>query len=425
MSHSHSSHGHGHGHGHEHGHTHARRERPSLEPKLGRLLFIDAFSGVSGDMFISGMLDLGVPLAVVQEAVSTLPLDGYRLEQGTRFRNGIAATSFDVHVDQDQPHRTWRDIDGMLGSAKLPQGVAERARAVFARLAEAEGQVHGISPNEVHFHEVGAVDAIVDIVGAAAMVTWLAPTNVLCSPLPMGHGTIRADHGVLPLPAPATVTCLRGVPTYGVDVEGEMVTPTGAAIISTFADGFVRWPSIEIERAGFGSGSKDWGDRPNLIRMVVGTETAEASASSSGTHTIIETNVDDMTGELAGHTIAKLMNLGALDVWATPSTTKKGRPGLVLSVLVGKPRAVELEQAVLRETTSLGVRLYDVTRLERPRTMSEVRTRFGLIPLKVAGGGFGADQVKPEFDACVKAAEEHGVTVREVLAEIGRVVGSQ
>ncbi|MFW5740661.1 MAG: nickel pincer cofactor biosynthesis protein LarC [Myxococcota bacterium] len=407
-------------HQHDHGHHHHAVPGEPLAAKSGRVLFIDAFSGVSGDMFISGLLGLGAPLGVVEEAVGLLPLDGYRLEQGTRVRNGIAAASFHVHVDTHQPHRNWHDIDAMLARSELPESVVQRARSVFRRLAEAEGCVHGISPEDVHFHEVGAVDAIVDIVGASALVAWLAPAHIVCSPLPIGHGTVRAAHGLLPLPAPATVTCLQGLPTYGIDVAGETVTPTGAAIVGTFAESFARWPTIAIERMGFGSGSKDWGDRPNLIRMVVGSSAAHPIHSASGTHAVIEANVDDMTGELAGHVIETLLGFGALDVWVTACTTKKGRPGMVLSVLVEEPRAVELEQAVLRESTSLGVRRYDVTRLERPRFTKSVTTRYGDIPVKVSGGGFGADQVKPEFDACVRAAAEHGVSVREVVAEVTR-----
>jgi len=368
-------------------------------------------------MFLSGMIDLGVPLDVIHEAIAPLGMQAYRIEAGLRARHAITAASFTVHVDEDQPHRTWKHIDEMIASASLPAGVADRARIVFRRLAEAEGRVHGIPAEEVHFHEVGAVDAIVDIVGACACIAWLQPKRALCSPLPIGRGTIRAAHGVLPLPAPATVACLQGVPTYGVDVDGETVTPTGAAIVSALMDGFVHWPTMVVERMGFGSGSKDWPNHPNLVRMVLGTEPNQDHDVASGTHTVIETNIDDMTGELAGHAIRALLDLGALDVWVTPTTTKKGRPGLVLSVLADRHRAVAIEQGVLRETTSLGVRMVPVTRLERPREERQVTTRFGVIPVKVAGGGFGADQVKPEFDACVQAAKEHGVSVREVAAE--------
>lgn len=412
MSHDHHHHHHGH-------HHHEHAPRPALKQDAGRILFIDAFSGVSGDMFISGLLDLGVPFDVLRDAVSALSLDGYRLERSTRSRSGITATAFDVIVERDQPHRHWNDIDAMLASCPLRDAVKSRARAVFRKLAEAEGHIHGIPPEQVHFHEVGAVDAIVDILGAAALLEWLAPSRVVCSPLPMGHGTIVAGHGVLPLPAPATVACLRGVPTYGVDVEGELVTPTGAAIVSTFADSFVRWPDMVIERDGFGSGTKEWPNRPNLIRMVVGRESDDSNVVS-GTLTVLEANVDDMTGELAGHAVSALMAAGALDVWVTPSTTKKGRPGLVLSVLAAPGQESVLQRAVLEQTTSLGVRSYDVRRLERPRKMQSVSTRFGDIPVKVGGGGFGSDQVKPEFDACVRAAEDHGVTVREVVAEVLR-----
>jgi hypothetical protein len=296
--------------------------------------------------------------------------------------------------------------------------VKDLARRIFRKLGEAEASVHRTPIEDVHFHEVGAVDAIVDIVGAAACLVYLG-ADVSASPLPMGRGFVKARHGVLPLPAPATVSCLRGVPTYSVDVDAELVTPTGAAIISTVARRFERWPSFAPERVGWGAGSRPVPDRPNLLRVVLGkpsgTMTNEGS-SPSGTHVVLEANIDDMSGELAGHAIAQILAAGALDAWALPSTMKKGRPGIVLSALAETGSADTIAAVILRETSTLGVRHIASTRTERPRKLIEVNTVYGPIPVKISEGPFGPAVVKPEFDACVAAATRHGVPVRVVLA---------
>jgi uncharacterized protein (TIGR00299 family) protein len=265
---------------------------------------------------------------------------------------------------------------------------------------------------DVHFHEVGAVDAIVDIVGAAAAISFLG-AQVQASPLPMGRGFVNAQHGVLPLPAPATVRCLIGVPTYGVDLDAELVTPTGAAIVATAASEFVRWPSISPQAVGFGAGSRELPDRPNLLRVVVGEPTLSIV---TGAHVLIEANVDDMSGELAGHALVALMEAGAVDAWATATTMKKGRPGLCLSALSPRACADDVAGAFLRETTTIGVRRHDVSRVERPRQQVVVETSYGPIAVKVSGGPHGPPQVKPEFDACATAARAHGVPVRLVVA---------
>ncbi|MEO6575097.1 MAG: LarC family nickel insertion protein, partial [Polyangiaceae bacterium] len=260
-----------------------------------------------------------------------------------------------------------------------------------------------------HFHEVGAIDAIVDIVGSAAALDYLGAT-VVVSPLPMGRGFVKARHGTLPLPAPATVSCLAGFETYDGALEFEFVTPTGAAIIAANATHSSRWPTMSPERVGWGAGHANLRDRPNLLRIVLGSAPA-----LGGDHTVIETNVDDATGELVASTIEALFAEGALDVWATPITMKKGRPALTVSALVPRVRAEAVAHAMLRETTSLGVRRYDVSRVERPRRSIDVVTPFGPIAVKIAEGPFGPPQIKPEFDACLAAAKKHQVPVREVL----------
>ncbi|WP_245678487.1 nickel pincer cofactor biosynthesis protein LarC [Chondromyces crocatus] len=380
----------------------------------GKILFFDTFSGIAGDMTISALLDLGVPLLVIERAVAALPIEGFHLHRGHAHRSGIVATSFDVHVEGKQPERTYGEIDAMLAAAPLEPAIATLARRIFRRLGEAESAVHRMPLESVHFHEVGAVDAIVDIVGAAAAIAYLG-AEVVGSPLPMGRGFVRAQHGILPLPPPAVVTCLRGVPTYGVNLDAELVTPTGAAIIATVATRFERWPTFAPERVGFGAGQRELPDRPNLLRVVLGSPpTVEESGSAS--HVVLEANVDDMTGEIAGHAIEALLAVGAVDAWATPITMKKGRPALTISALAPAPQADAVATTLLTETTTIGVRRVPVNRTERPRRSITVETVYGAIRVKVSEGPFGPPQVKPEFDDCAAAARTHGVPVREVVS---------
>jgi hypothetical protein len=366
-------------------------------------------------MIIAALLDLGVPAAVVERALAALPLAGFHLHIGSRTRSGIVATSFDVHVEGAPPQRTYGTIRAMLGAAPLDPGVKERAQRTFLRLATAEAKVHRSALDDVHFHEVGAVDAIVDVVGSAAALEYLG-AELWVSPLPMGRGFVKAAHGVLPLPAPATVDCLEGLATYDGGIDFEFVTPTGAAIVGAHASGTKRWPTMAPERTGWGAGTAELRDRPNLLRAVLG---APSSGDGAPTHTVLEANVDDASGELAGDWIESLLAAGALDAWAAPITMKKGRPAFTIAALVPIDRAGEIASLMLRETTSLGVRRHDVSRVERPRAIETVETPFGPIPVKVAGGPFGPPQVKPEFDACVRAARAHGVPVREVLRVAG------
>ena len=419
------AHDHPHPHAADHGHDHggAHHDHPARFPLLaagagvGKVLFFDAFSGIAGDMTIAALLDLGVPLLVIEHAVAALPIEGFHLHRGHVHRSGIVATKFDVHVEGAQPERTYGEIDGMLASSELDPATRDLARKIFRRLGEAEAAVHRMPLMDVHFHEVGAVDAIVDIVGAAAAIAYLG-AEVVGSPLPMGRGFVKARHGVLPLPPPAAVECLRGVPTYGVDIDAELVTPTGAAILATAAVRFERWPTFAPERVGFGGGTRELPDRPNLLRAVLGTRpsAADESGTTSASHVIIEANVDDLTGEMAAHAIEALFAAGALDAWATPITMKKGRPALTMAALAPAARVDAVASALLAETTTIGVRKTPVSRTERPRRTVTVVTAFGPISVKVSEGPFGPPQIKPEFDECAAAARTHGVPVREVIA---------
>lgn len=417
----------GHTHGHGPGqHTHedarggeatrfgnARLERGA---GVGKLLYFDCFSGVAGDMTVAALLDLGVPLSVVADAIAAVGVAGIAVSLRPVQTGVIGGARFVVEQEGSHPERSYAQIVQLLADAKLDEDTRLRARAIFRKLAEAEAFVHRTPVEAVSFHEVGAVDAIADIVGAAAALAYLG-AELVCSPLPMGHGSIECRHGILPLPAPATVACLRGVPTYAANVEAELVTPTGAAIVAAQATRFERWPSLTPLAIGWGAGTRTLPDRLNALRVVLGHPVASSAVGSeSSTHYVIEANVDDMTGELTGHAIVKLLEAGALDAWAVPITMKKGRPGLVVSALGTAASLAVLESVLLRETSSIGLRRHAVERSERPRESVQVQTEFGTIPVKVARGPYGPPQLKPEFDACAAAAAAHQTPVRIVIA---------
>lgn len=367
-------------------------------------------------MIIAALIDLGVPASVIERAVGKLGVKGFHIHFETKVRSGIVASYVDVHVDGKQPERTYGQIKKLLDAADLPKNVRARAHATFRRLAESEARVHRMPLDDVHFHEVGGVDAIVDVVGSAAALEHLACDEIVVSPLPMGHGRVKARHGILPLPAPATVECLRGIPTYDAGIAFELVTPTGAAIVGAHATRSAWWPAIAPEATGWGSGTADLADRPNLLRAVLGTKTADVQhGNGQATHVVLEANLDDVTGELLASCIDALLAAGALDAWAMPITMKKGRPAYTLGAIAPVGLSARLAEVMLRESTTIGVRRQEITRVERPRRIEHVRTRFGKLPVKVADGPFGPPQRKPEFDACLEAARAHGVPVREVL----------
>ncbi len=389
MGHEGHDHEHGHDHDHDHGHAHHDHDRDHghharrvIERGVGagKVLFFDAPSGLAGDMTIAALVDLGVPKDALESAWGALGLDGYHVHFTHEERSGIVATHFDVHVATQQPHRTFRTVREILERAKLDDAVRARALRTFDKLADAESTVHRMAKDDVHFHEVGAVDAIIDVVGAAAALEFIG-AEIVTSPLPMSRGYTKAAHGVLPLPPPAVVECLRGLPTYDAGIESyELVTPTGAAIIAANASRAEKWPSMSPEHVGWGAGTMKIPDRPNLLRVVLGSK----SESSSSTHVVLEANLDDATGEIVGATIESLLAAGALDAWAAPITMKKSRPGVVLGAVCAEARARDLADVIMRETPTLGVRFTTVSRVERPRRVIEVDTAYGKIPVKIA-----------------------------------------
>jgi uncharacterized protein (TIGR00299 family) protein len=395
--------------------TSASKEPLARGAGRGKVLFIDAFSGIAGDMLVGALIDLGVPEQMLRDALSTLPLEAYDLRLARRDRGGISALALDVIVHKEQPSRDYAAICALIERAvAVPEGARTLALRAFTVLAEAEAAVHGVRIEEVHFHEVGAVDSIVDIVAASVALDYLGAT-VVCSPLPMGRGFTRSAHGPLPLPAPATVSCLRGVPTYDAGIDGELVTPTGACLVRAVAKSFTRWPALSPVRIGLGAGTRELSDRPNVLRVVLGDAAAEATASAV-THRLIELNVDDLTGELAAVAVQAAFDAGALDAWTTPIGMKKGRPALMISALAPVDLSHQVGQALLRESSSLGLRIRDVSRIERPRRMVKVQTEFGPIALKVADGDDLPELAAPEYEDCRIAAETHRIPVRQAYA---------
>ncbi len=382
----------------------------------GKVLHFDAFSGVAGDMCVAALVDLGVPFSVVQQAVDCLGLEGVHLGLRSVLAGAIGATKFDVLIEAHQPQRDYRQIRQLLQSSSLSDGTRELALGVFARLAAAEARVHRTAVEDVHFHEVGAVDSLADIVGAAACLDYLQ-AQVTCSPLPLGSGMVECQHGLIPIPAPATLLCLEGLDTVDSALQAELVTPTGAAIVGHVARSS-RWPSMRPVRVGWGRGTRSFPDRPNALRVVLGepAPTPAADSAEAETHVLVEANLDDTTGELMADAIDALLRAGAVDAWATPNVMKKGRPGWTLAALGERRLQSVLADAVLRETSTIGVRMTLVRRAELARTTVEVTTPFGRVSLKVSGArGSAFEHCKPEFDVCQQLARRHGVPTRVVI----------
>ncbi|MEE8170979.1 MAG: nickel pincer cofactor biosynthesis protein LarC, partial [Phycisphaerae bacterium] len=312
-------------------------------------------------------------------------------------------------------HRHLPQISRIIQQADLPDPVKTRAEAIFNRLAQAEARVHGCSIEQVHFHEVGAADAIIDIVGAALAIELLQIERVRCSPIPTGSGVVHCEHGVLPVPAPATAVLLEGAPLAECDEPGELTTPTGAAVLTTLADSYGPPPAMVLRGVGLGAGSRDGLTRPNVLRFMFGDATAEPDHAESDRIVVLETNLDDCTGEQIGHAAERLLAGGALDVFTTAIQMKKGRPGVRLTVLAEPHHADELEERLFAETTTFGVRRYEASRRKLRRASTIVQTPFGPIPVKIGSRGRKILVASPEYEPCAAAARTHGVPLQAVL----------
>lgn len=389
-----------------------------------RVGYFDCFSGAAGDMILGALLHAGCPLEALQEVVARLRLPGVSLSAAHVQRGGLAGVQARVTVDAAHHGgaRHLPQILRLIADAGLSTATARRSSAVFRRLAEAEAQVHGTSPERIHFHEVGAADALVDVVGACAGVELLGLERITCSPIPTGHGSVSCEHGILPVPAPATALLLKGVPLAACDEPGELTTPTGAAILTTLAAEFGPPPAMTIASVGYGAGTREGRTRPNVLRLLVGD--AETAGGADGERIVVlEAQVDDSTGQAVAYAAESLLAAGALDVFVVPILMKKGRPGQLLAVLSRPDDTPRLEELIFRETTTFGVRRHDCLRSTLAREQRTVATKFGEIRVKLGRRGDRVLQAWPEYEDCAAAARRANVSLREVQQEALRVWG--
>jgi pyridinium-3,5-bisthiocarboxylic acid mononucleotide nickel chelatase len=377
-----------------------------------RTLYFDCFAGASGDMILGAAVGAGVDANALREQLSLLNIEGFSLDFETVDKSGLSATLARVHTVHEHKHRHLSDIEKIINNSQLGPGVKQRAIAVFTRLAEAEAHVHNEPIERVHFHEVGALDAIVDVVGAAICFELLNIERFVCSPLHVGSGTVDMSHGRFPVPPPAVAELLKGVPYYSTDIKGELVTPTGAAIITTVCSEYGPMPLMKAEQTGYGAGAREYENFPNALRMIVG-ETA-SPRNSEEQLLMIETNIDDASPQIIGHVMDRAFALGARDCYFTPVQMKKNRPGVLLSVLCDRELKEALMEMLFNETTTLGVRSYEVARRALERRMVTVQTAYGPIDVKVGNLNGRVVNVMPEFEQCRDAASRSGVALKEV-----------
>jgi uncharacterized protein (TIGR00299 family) protein len=445
-----------------------------------RIAYLDCFSGISGDMFLGALVDAGVSPRLLEQTVSALGL-GAKLEISRVLRSGISATKVDVWVDGEKdmpreeywakqeeakaqtghshnpghkhghphehghehnqhqehagyetsaatahahphPHRGLIEIRKIISAVAISEAAKAKAIATFEALGEAEGKIHNVPIERVHFHEVGAVDAIVDILCAALGSQALGVDEIVCSPLNLGGGTVQCAHGTFPVPAPATLELLKDAPVYSSGVQAELVTPTGAAIVKTLARRFGAFPEMKIEKSGYGAGSRDFAGHPNVLRLVIGESAAKLEGNmASEIITILEANLDDLNPQVFGYVMDRLLEEGALDVFGMPVQMKKNRPGTLLTVLCKPEDASKLAQLIFAETTTLGVRRREEMRQTLARRWENVRTQWGEVRIKIASMNGTVTNYAPEYEDCRRIAGEHHVPLKTVMQEAVRV----
>ena len=375
---------------------------------MSRLAYLDCANGASGDMLLGALVDVGLSLEQLRAELAKLPLRGYHLEAHRVHRSGLHATKVDVRVEghsHSHEHRGLSDILGLLEKSGLEPAVKERCASLFRRLAEAEGAVHGVPAEAIHFHEVGAVDSIVDVVGGVLGLSWLRADRIVSSALNLGTGSVTMSHGTFAVPAPATARLVQGVPVYGAG-DGELLTPTGALLVTGHAEAYGPLPLLRPQAIGHGAGSRDTPGRPNVLRLIVGEADSDAAAE---TVLVLETEVDDTAPQLLGALLDRLLAAGALDVYYTPIHMKKGRPGILITVLSPPERREGLEEILFAETTTLGVRRQEWARSVLDRDVVPVATVYGAVRVKVGRRGGKVYNVQPEFEDCQQAAAASGV----------------
>lgn len=399
-----------------------------------KTLYFDCFAGVSGNMILGAMISLGVDPLRLKKEIEKLNISDFELEVDPVNRAGIGAVHIRTVYEEEHRHRRLSDIVNVVSNSGLSRAVKKRSIEVFERLATAEANVHGTSVETVHFHEVGAMDAIIDVVGACVCFDFLGIERFQCSKIHTGTGFIEISHGRYPVPPPAVTSLLKGFPVYSTDIEGELATPTGAAIVSTVCADFNGMPEMIIEATGYGAGSRAYDRFPNVLRVIIG-ETNNANAVEAERLILLETNLDDTTGETLGFLMERSLELGALDCWFAPIQMKKNRPGHTVSLLCRDPDREKLSNLLYTESSAIGLRIRHVERECLRRSLEKVETRFGAVGVKVATLNGRVVNVKPEFDELVFLAETAGVELKRLTAEVAelcakhyegaRIVGKQ
>jgi len=390
-----------------------------------KLAYFDCFSGISGDMTLGALVDAGCPVEYLRAELQSLDVPGWTLSAEKVWKNGMAATYVKVVSEDQQQHRSLATILEIIDKSQIAPQVRERACAIFERLGRAESYVHDAPLEKIHFHEVGAVDAIVDIVGACVGFDALGIAKFASSPLNVGGGTVKMAHGILPVPAPATARLLQGAPTYSSGVQKELVTPTGAAIVATLCDSFGPQPAMTVSSIGYGAGTLDLAHQPNVLRIMIGEAAEKSVPAGAGGFaeeiSVIEANLDDMNPQIYGHFQERALSGGALDVYTTPVQMKKNRPGTLLTVLCKPEDRHKLMDLLFAETTTIGARTYNAQRCVLPRASVTVTTSFGDVRVKVASVNGHIRQATPEYEDCRALAVEKNVPLQRVIGEAMRV----
>lgn len=382
-----------------------------------KTLYLDPIAGISGDMFLGLLVDLGIPLEQISSALGALPISGWSLLAEREQRQGISGTRVRVICEESHHHRTWRTIDEMLAQSTLEASARELARRIFKRIGSAEAKVHGIPLDQVHFHEVGALDSIIDIVGAAVGLNALGVDQVICAPLPLSRGFVHCAHGTFPLPAPATVEILLGAPVVDAHCVFELVTPTGAAIATEIAS-FAPFPAMQLERCGYGVGSRQLEDRPNLLRGLLGQ--ASSSTAQSDEIEVLECHLDDSNPEWLGALMDDLFAAGALDVAYAPLQMKKNRPGIRVTVITEQERSTALSDLLLLQSSAIGVRRYTARRSKLARESLDVPTELGMAQVKVLRRKGKIVRISAEFDSCRELARRSHRSLPDVYRLVER-----
>jgi hypothetical protein len=379
-----------------------------------RICYLDCFSGISGDMLLGALVDAGVDAGALRAEFAKLGLEGVELEFEKTLRSSISGTNLTVKVAHDHSHRSLSKIEQIISTSGLRDVVKQRAIRIFRRLGEVEAAIHNVPVEKVHFHEVGAWDSIADIVGACIAFDLLGIEKIYCSALNLGSGTVKAAHGVMPVPAPATAALVAEVPTYSEGPEVELTTPTGAAIATTLAERFGAMPPMRISATGYGAGDKDFPGRPNLLRVLIGEMTGAMEATEVY---VIEANVDDMSPQVAGYVRERLLEAGALDATFAPVFMKKDRPGFTVAVLAKAEDRERLAELMFEETTTLGLRMYRAERRVLERRWETVETPYGAVRIKIASENGKVRNFAPEYEDCRQRALEHKVPLKDVMQQ--------